>query len=227
MTQPSHLCLPRQGINFSPELATNVLLRLDGLSRRFRAGVSAREISQSVAEMEWLFADLERQVVDSDGLGPAASREELVLRAACLIVDTQCDSIELAIHAPLPPCSVESDHTDVWSRFLDAIPLGRSEIRRIASIWVPYRNVVSGAPTASNSAAYRDAVRAASGVLDNMDEIPAIERLLYRGVASRKSPEIASACEKILVAIHVHVDTQIATRLDSALRSWTRALGGR
>jgi hypothetical protein len=175
-----------------------------------------------------VFVDLERRIVAHDDLGiSVGSEEELVFRTARLIVDTQLDRIDQAVRSWHTSPSPDTMSTDGRSRFLAASALGKDELRRITRIWLPYRHAEPEAPVASDSAAYHEAIRTALSELRKMDDIPEFERMLYRGVASTRWPELASACEQILVAIQVRVDLQAARRFCTARSTWERAVGVR
>jgi hypothetical protein len=179
-----------------------------------------------MSAIDSVFVDLERKIVAHDDLGiSVGSQEELVFRTARLIVDTQLDSIDQAIRSVHTSPSPDTMPTDGRSRFLAAIALGKDELQRITRMWLPYRQAEPGAAVASDSTAYREAIRTALSELRKMDEIPEIERMLYRGVASTRWPELAGACEQILVAIQVRVDFQAARRFCTALNTWERAVG--
>jgi hypothetical protein len=106
---------------------------------------------------------------------------------------------------------------------LAAIALGKDELQRITRNWLFSRNAELGETVASDSAGYHEAIRTAFSELRKLDEIPEIERMLYRGVASTRWPELAGACEQILVAIQVRVDLQAARRYCAARNTWERA----
>jgi hypothetical protein len=182
---------------------------------------------RSMSDIDNVFISLGQQLVNYDDLGlPVHSEEELVFRTARLIVTAQLGRIERAIRSALalasrPPAAAP---TDILRRFLATIPVARSELQRITDVWLIHRCAESTTRTTSDSAAHRAAIVVALDELRRMGDSPEIERLLYRGIAS-KWPEIASACEQILVATQVHVDLQAARRLWTARRTWERALG--
>ena len=214
-------------MHFRSGYSTNALRRLEQLAELLSTGEpSTQAVHQSMYAMDSLFVSLERQVVGNDGLGIAvACEEELVFRTARMIVDTQLDRLAqairyiVAVHPPEP--------AERWSRFLDVIPLGKTELRRITELWLPYRSVKPEASTPYDFAAYQAAIRVAFSELSKLDEIPEIERMLYRGVASTTWPEIATACEQILVAIRAHADRPSVRRLWVTRSHWARAVAGR
>lgn len=213
-------------VHFQSEFATNALRKLERLTEGLRVErVSGRGVFQSMSAIDNVFIELGRQVAHNDGLGILVnSEEELVFRTARLIVETQLERIDHAIRTIAVSHRTGTAGVELWSRLLAAIPLARSELRRITHIWLPHRRLEPG--TSVQSTAYHEAIRSAFCELRKLDEIPEIERLLYRGVASTKLPEVAGACEQILVAIQVRVDLQAARRLWAARRQWERALGG-
>jgi hypothetical protein len=215
-------------VHFQSEYSTNALRKLERLSAALRVErVSGRGVFQSMSAIDNVFVELGRQVVRNDGLGISVrSEEEMIFRTARLIVVTQLERIDQAIRAMAVSHGTAAAGVEAWTRLLDAIPLGKSELRRITHIWLPHRNVDGGTSMQSPSTAYHGALRSAFCELRKLDEIPEIERLLYRGVASTKHPEIAGACEQILVATQVRVDLQAARRMWTARRHWERALGG-
>jgi len=216
-------------VHFLSEFSTNALRSLEGFTASLRAGKpTSKGVYHSMSAIDNVFADLERNIVARDDLGiSVGSNEELVFRTARMIVSTQLDRIDQAIHSVHMCPSPDPMSADGRSRFLAAIALGKDELRRITRIWLPYRHAEPGATVASDTAAYHEAIRTALSELGKMDEIPEIERMLYRGVASTRCPELASACEQILVAIQVRVDFQAARRLCTARNAWERALGVR
>ena len=212
-------------MTFQAEFSTNALRDLERLTEQLRAGESKSGAYRSMSEIDNVFMYLGKQLVNNEDLALSVdSEEELVFRTARLIVDTQLDRVERATRSALASQPHGVPTTDVLSRFLATIPIARSELRRITSSWLAHRTADPGALATSDSTARKAAVGVALHELRRMGDIPEIERMLYRGVASKCS-EIASACEQILVAIHVHVDLQTARRLWAARRNWERALG--
>jgi hypothetical protein len=216
-------------VPFQSESSTNALRELERLTDNLRVGVViSNGVYQSVSAIDNIFVSLGRQLLNNDDFGlSVGSEEELVFRTARLIVDTQLGRIEQAIRSMLASSRPEAIRADVWSRLLEAIPCARDELQRVTSIWLPHRDAKTR-PTATSedAAAYTKALHTAFCELRKMDEIPEVERLLYRGVAS-KSPEIADACEQILVAIQVRIDLRALRRFWAARSNWERALGRR
>jgi hypothetical protein len=197
-------------VRFRCEFSTNALSKLERLTQNLRTGrFTDRGAYLSVSAIDSVLVDLGRQVVDNDDLGASVgSEEELVFRAARLIVETQLGRIEQAIRAVLGSHSPDAVCTDAWDRLLEAmleaIPLARKELRRITRAWRLHR--YAGAEAI-------DAVRTAISELRAMAEVPEVKRLLGRGWLSTRWPEIAAACGQILVALHVHVDLEGARML--------------
>jgi hypothetical protein len=164
-------------------------------------------------EIDNVFVQLGGELVDNDDLGiSVGTEEELIFRTMRLIVVTQLERIEQAIRSM--PTSNSDDALKAYasSRSLQAIAVARSELHRITSEWLRNRYGDPGA----TAAAFRD--------LRSLEENAEVERMLYRGVAS-KYPVIANACEQILVAIQVHIDLQTARRLWATRRNIERVLG--
>jgi hypothetical protein len=193
-------------VRFRSEFSTNALSKLERLTQNLRTGrFTDRGAYLSVSAIDSVLVDLGRQVVDNDDLGASVgSEEELVFRAARLIVKTQLGRIEQAIHTVLGSRSPDAVCTDAWDRLLEAIPLARKELRRITGAWRLHR---CAEPEAT------DAVRTAISELRAMAEVPEVKRLLDRGWLSTRWPEIAAACGQILVALHVQVDLEGARML--------------
>lgn len=115
----------------------------------------------------------------------------------------------------------------MWRGFLKALPLAKAELWRVTRIWLPYRR---GEPTIRDprhAAAYKLALRSAFEELDKMDDIPEVERVLYRGIAAARWPDVVSACEQILVAMHLRVDIDATRRIWAARSQWAHAVGSR
>ena len=214
-------------MRFHSEFSTNALRELERLTESLRAKRSIGNGSyRSISEIDNVFVSLGRQLVDHDDLRfSVGCEEELVFRTARLVIDAQLGRIEQAIRTVLEPSLANASEVPAWGRFLEAIPLARKELQRITNLWLPYRNHEAGLIATSDSSAYKDAIRAAFAELRKLDEHPDVERMLYRGIAATKWPEIASACEQILVAIHVRIDLQAARALWVARSKWARALG--
>jgi hypothetical protein len=215
------------GMHFQSEFSTNALRRLERLAASLTTGrQSALAIAHSMRAMDSIFVDLGRRVANHDGLGIPGSEEELVFRTSRLIIRTQLDRIDQTIRGIGVADPPESAKSHVWRRFLDVIPLGKAELRRITRIWLAYRRVEQATSEPGHAAAYQLALRAAFDELHKMGEIPEIGRMLHRGVASVKWPEIVTACEQTLVAIGVRIELQAARQLWSAQRQWARVVDG-
>lgn len=215
-------------MRFRSQFSTNALQRLERLTTSLSTGALSRlAIAQSLNAVDNVLSDLRRQVVD-DGLGMSVgSDEELVFRTARMIVDAQLSELEQAIHRILAAGLPSSVKPDMWRGFLKALPLAKAELWRVTRIWLPYRR---GEPTIrdpSHAAAYKLALRSAFEELDKMDDIPEVERVLYRGIAAARWPDVVSACEQILVAMHVRVDIDAARRIWAARNAWAHAVGSR
>jgi hypothetical protein len=193
-------------VRFQSEFSTNALSKLERLTQNLRTGrFTSKGVYFAVGAIDSVLVDLGRQVLDNDGLGSSVgSEEELVFRVARLIVDTQLGRIERAIRSVLGSHSPDTVHADAWDRLLEAILLGKKELRRITRAWRLHRYAE---PEAT------DAIQTACSELRAMAELPEIKQLLDRGVTSSRWPEIAAACGQILVAIHVRVDLEGARRL--------------
>ena len=74
---------------------------------------------------------------------------------------------------------------------------------------------------------YKLALRSAFEELDRMEDIPEVERVLYRGIAAARWSDVVSACEQILVAMHVRVDIDTTRRIWIARSQWAHAVGSR
>lgn len=215
-------------MGFHSQFSTNALQRLERLTASLSTGALSRlATAQSLNAIDSILSDLRRQVID-DGLGMSvASDEELVFRTARMIVDTQLSDLEQAIHRILAADLPSSIKPDMWRGFLKALPLAKAELWRVTRIWLPYRR---GEPTIcdpSHAAAYKLALRSAFEELDKMDDIPEVERVLYRGIAAARCPDVVSACEQILVAVHLRVDIDATRRIWAARSQWAHAVGSR
>lgn len=215
-------------MRFHSQLATNALQRLEWLTTGLSTGgLSRLAVAQSVNAIDSITADLKRQVVN-DGLGvPVGSEEELVFRTARMIIDTQLGDLEQALHRILAAHLPATAKPDMWRGLLKTLPLAKAELWRVTRIWLPYRR---GEPTIldpSHPAAYKLALRSAFEELDRMDDIPEVERVLYRGIAAARWPDVVSACEQILVAMHVRVDIDATRRIWTARSQWAHAVGSR
>jgi hypothetical protein len=212
-------------VNFDSEFATNALIRLGQLIKALDVAMCVRRRElYTLSTIDSVLVDLGRRVSFKDGLGvDVGSEEELVFRTARLIAISQLERIKGAI------LRIESDRgcdgmpAGLRDRFLSAIPVAMAELERLTQMWLPHRDA-SEEPSPAR-AQYRAAVQAAICELDRLDQIPDVERLLYRGVASVKWPAIAAACEQILVATHVRVDFESARRLWQA-RRWSGLVAG-
>jgi hypothetical protein len=203
-------------VQFQSEFSTSALRKLERLTANLRRGRFTKQgVYFSVAAIDSVLVDLGRQVVDNDGLGTSVgSEEELVFRTARLIVDTQLGRIERAIRSVLGSHSSEAVHADAWDRLLEAIPLGRKELRRLTRAW---RSRPGTEPEAT------DATQTAFSELRAMTEVPEIRRLLDRCALSTTWPEVAAACGQILVAMQVRVDFEGARLLWGALGGFASA----
>lgn len=214
-------------MRFHSQSSTNALQRLERLTASLSTGTPSRlATAQSVNAIDNILSDLRRQIVN-DGLGVSVgSEEELVFRTVRMIIDAQLGDLEKAIHSILAVDLPPSAKPDMWRGFLKALPLAKAELWRVTRIWLPYRR---GEPTMrdpSHAAAYKLALRSAFEELDKMDDIPDVDRVLYRGIAAARWPDVVSACEQILVAMHVRVDVDAGRRIWAARSRWTQAVGG-
>lgn len=216
-------------MHFQSEFCTNALQRMQRIAENLRPDrLNAIASAHAMSTIDSILSDLGRQVTNNDHLGiSVGTEEELIFRTARLIIETQLDSLEVVLRriiadsAPAPPTA------HVRRSFLEALLPAKAELWRITRIWLPYRRSEPTMRDPSYAAAYRLALRAAFDELHRMDEIPSIERLLYRGVASVQWPEIAKACEQTLVAIHVRVDVERVRQHWAARNRWARAVGSR
>jgi hypothetical protein len=213
-------------MRFQSEFFTNALQRLERLTAGLRAGnPSPAIIAHLICAIDNIFVDLGRQVVSNDDLGiPVKSEEELIFRTARMIITTQFDELDQAIRRIVAVHLPEPGNRGMWQSFLHAIPLGKAELWRVTRIWLSYRRTEPATCDLSHAAVYKLALRAAFEELHKMDHIPEVERMLYRGIASVRWPEIAKACEQILVAIHVRIDIDAARPFWQAGDKWARAM---
>lgn len=211
-------------MSFHSSFLTNALQQLERLTVSLTKGVLNRlAVARSISAIDSVLADLRGKVI-GDGLGiRVASDAELIFRTARMIVDAELDNLDGAIRRIVATELPRSDRPEMWQGFLCALPLAKSELWRVTRIWLPYRRAEA---TASHEAAYKLALRSAFEELDKMDDIPEVERVLYRGIAARW-PEIARPCEQILVAIHTQVDIDAARRIWSARRQWAQVRASR
>jgi hypothetical protein len=212
-------------MRFSSELSTNALQKLQRLTSAVLSGKSSSQhVYAAVGAIDSVFVDLGRQVRDHDDLAMSVkSEEELIFRAARLIILHQLDRVDQAI-AAITSSAISENVRAVWGRLQLAIPIARSELSRITELWVRCRTTDNGLPRARETLAYHDAVCEALKDLERLDHIPEVERLLYRGVASTAWPAIAAGCEQILATIHARINVQAARRLWTARNGWTRAI---
>jgi hypothetical protein len=214
-------------MTFHSSSLTNALQQLERLTAGLtKDALSRPAIAHSINSIDGVLTGLRGEVI-GDGLGiRVASDTEVIFRAARMIVDAELDNLDGAIRRivakELPP----SARPEMWRGFLRALPLAKSELWRVTRIWLPYRGAVVTAYDPSRDAAYKLALKSALQELDKMDDIPEVERVLYRGIAARW-PEIARPCEQILVAIHTQVDIDAARRVWSAHRSWVQVRASR
>ena len=209
------------------QFATNALQRLKLLTTSLTASTTNRSvIAHSIDAIDSVLADLRTEVVD-DGLGiRVASDAELVFRTARMIIDTELDDLDQAIRGILAADPPRSARPEMWRGFLGVLPLAKAELWRVTRIWLPYRNGEQTTCSPSHDAAYKLALKAAFEELDKMDDIPEVERVLYRGITARW-PQIVQPCEQILVAIHAQVDIDSARRIWSAWKHWTQVAASR
>jgi hypothetical protein len=211
---------------FHSQLAVNALQKLARLSEQLTATTGTKRCSYySTNAIDSVLVELGKHVVDSDDLRiSVGSEEELLFRVTRLIVHSQLCRLD---HAIRQVSLSEADwHAALWVRLHGAVPLAKAELWRITRLWLPYRTTGCADSEVIDARAYRAAIDKATAELRTLDQIPDVERLLYRGVASTHRPEIAGACERILAATHVRIDLPALRRLWSAHRAWATALGG-
>jgi hypothetical protein len=170
------------------------------------------------------FAHLARLLQADDLAIPALCEEELVFRAARWIVRSALDEIEGAIVALEHAEDAAPGRWETWRRLLGAIPVARTELTELTQRWLGYRTG-ERALTSAELVMYRQAVDAALQQLRKLDEIPDVERLLYRGVAYGKCPPIARPCEQSLAALRLEIDVRRARSFGLAHSLWERTLG--
>jgi hypothetical protein len=214
-------------MGFYSQFSTNALQRLERLTASLTAGRPNRAaIAHAISAMDSVLADLRTEIAN-DGLGiRVISDEELVFRTARMIINIELDDLDRAIRSILDVDLPRSAKPEMWRGFLRVLPLAKAELWRVTRIWLQYRGDESTTSEPSHDATYRLALKTAFEELDKMDDIPEVERVLYRGIAARW-PEIVRPCEQILVAIHAQVDIGAARRTWSALNKWTQLAAAR
>lgn len=195
---------------FSLGASVNSLMELQRITTVSRSrGADFQGARVAVAQGEALLAQLERQVVLGDAVGPALVAEEVILRTVSLCVGLGLFELSKAISTILgTPATEALDElgVDWWRRFLEAISHGHDELSRIGRIWLPYRPSNEETFKEERLRIYRDAMQEAADALRRMDRIPELERVLYRGIASKKWSRIAGLCEWVLAALHARID---------------------
>jgi len=218
-------------MHFQSESATNALRSLERLTVALNA-MSGRgriiEAASTVERLERILEKLENEVVHSDGLGVfLASEDELVFRTKRLIITSGLVQLDESIQAMGVTDATDLETASMWRRLLPAINTGHVELQRITNLWQSRRGADLVPLGGVNPVAHRKTLDVMIRELRNLDQIPDVERLLYRGVASTERPAIARACEQVLVAIHVRIDLNKARQLWSARSRWEQAIAGR
>lgn len=214
-------------MGFQSQFSTNALQRLERLTASLTTGAPNRlVIAHAINAIDSILADLRGEII-GDGLGiRVASDAELLFRTARMIINTELDDLDCAIRRVLAADLTRSAKPEMWRSFLKALPLAKAELWRVTRIWLPYRRAEPTACDPSHDVAYKLALKSAFEELGKMDDIPEVERVLYRGIAARW-PEIVRPCEQILVAIHAQVDIDAARRIWSARHQWAQSAVGR
>jgi hypothetical protein len=166
---------------------------------------------------------LERHVPRHDEFGlDVRGDEELIFRAARLIIATHLDRLDQAFRSTSVTAPSMSTRTAHWSRFLDVIPVAKAELERITSLWLTHRHLEpSWRGVVPEPGPYVAALHKVCDELYAMEQIPAIERMLYRGVAALQH-DVTAPCEQMLIAMRVRVDLPPARRQWLARVRWTR-----
>jgi hypothetical protein len=159
----------------------------------------------TLAEVEDLLGRLESQISRFDDIDVAvASNLELIFRTSRLVILIELNRLDDQIRTLANDTECPED-AEIWRRFLPAIPEAKIEIQQLVELWLSRRRefTKTRSPQAKNG--YLSAIQYANERLRRLDQLPNLERLFYRGVASRRHPGIALACERILVAIQQRI----------------------
>jgi hypothetical protein len=217
---------------FQSDLVANALRRLEQLTSDLRRPAqlttglrhstkALQRINDTGSIAETMFRILEGEMVRSDDIDlPIHSEDELIFRAARLVVLHQLDRLEQEILSMGGAGSGEDGEHSTWVRLLEGIPTGRREIRRLSDAW---RSIRGRDPTGVAVVTRSTSSKAVASVLielQRIDRLPILEPLLYRGVASREWPAIARSCELILTASKARIDVQAARSLWAARDRW-------
>lgn len=208
-------------MRFRADISVNALQELERLMDCPAARGGGHAFMQVMSGIDRLLRVLEWHVPRHDEFGlDVLADEELIFRAARLIIATHLDRLDHAFRSSV--IASMSDRAAHWSRFLEVIPVARAELGRITSLWLGHRSIdPSSRSAAMEPGPYVGALRKVCDELHAMEQVPEIERMLYRGVASLQH-DIAAPCEQILVAMRVRADLPPARRQWLAHVRWAQ-----
>jgi hypothetical protein len=210
-------------MRFQAELSVNALQELERLIDKPDTQVGSPAFVRVMAAVDRIVGVLERHVVRYDEFGfDVVNEEELILRAARLVIATHLDGLDRAFRSVSVIAPPMSERDSSWSRFLEVLPLAKAELGRITSLWLAHRRLEPASTgMAAEVSPYVGALRQVCDELHAMEQIPAVERMLYRGVASVRR-DIAAPCEQTIIAMRVRIDLSPARRQWLAHTRWAR-----